>query len=113
MELIHAALLLHSADKDVTEENVQGVLEGAGIDADASQVKAMIAALEDVDIDEAMDTTVATGAAPAAGAADGGAEAADEAAEEGDEEAEDEEAAAPEDDGADEEEAAEGLGSLF
>ncbi len=108
MELIYAALLLHSADKDVTEDSVTGVLDGAGIDADSSQVKALIAALEDVDIEDAMNTTVATGAAPAAGgaAADNGADdAADEEAEEADDE--------PEDDGADEEEAAEGLGDLF
>lgn len=107
MELIYAALLLHSADKEVNEDNVAGVLDGAGIDADSSQVKALIAALEDVDIEDAMNTAVATGAAPASGgSADGGAEE----AEEGDAEEEPEE---EEEDEASEEEAAEGLGSLF
>ncbi len=109
MELIHAALLLHSADKEITEENVEGVLDGAGIDADSAQVKALVAALEDVDVEEAMNTAVATGAAPAP-AAGGDASADDAEAEDTEEEADDEE---PEDDGADEEEAAEGLGSLF
>lgn len=109
MELIYAALLLHSADKEVNEDNVSDVLDGAGIDADSAQVKALVAALEDVDIEDAMNTAVATGAAPAPAA--GGDEAADEADEaEAEDEAEDDE---PEDDGADEEEAAEGLGDLF
>lgn len=111
MELIYAALLLHEAGKDVNEDNVQGVLDGAGVDVDSSQVKALVAALEDVDIEDAMETAVATGA-PAAAPADGGAEGGDEAEEAADEEGE-EEAAAPEDEGASEEEAAEGLGSLF
>lgn len=111
MELVHAALLLHSAGKDITEDNVQGVLDGAGIDADSSQVKALVAALEDVDLEEAMNKSVATGAAPAPSGGDAGAdEAADDASEEADE---DDAEAAPEDEGASEEEAAEGLGSLF
>lgn len=104
MELIYAALLLHSAGKDVTEESVQGVLDGAGVDADAAEVKALIAALEDVDIEEAIETPAAT-AAPAA------APAASEAPEE--EADAEEEPEAEEDEGASEEEAAEGLGSLF
>lgn len=110
MELIYAALLLHSAGKDVNEDNVQDVLDGAGLDVDDSQVKALVAALEDVDIEDAMETAVATGA-PAAPAS-GGDEAAEE---EGESAAEEEEAAdeAPEEEGASEEEAAEGLGSLF
>lgn len=107
MELIYAALLLHSAGKDINEDNVEDVLSGAGIDADAAQVKALIAALEDVDIEEAMEQAVATGAAPAAAPAE--SEGASEAGEA--EEAEEDEA--PEDEGASEEEAAEGLGSLF
>jgi large subunit ribosomal protein L12 len=110
MELIYAALLLHSADKDVTEDNVDAVLDGAGIDADSSQVKAMIASLDDVDIEDAMNTAVATGAAPAAGGDTAAESGADDAADEDEAEEEDE---APEDDGASEEEAAEGLGDLF
>lgn len=108
MELVYAALLLHSADREVNEENVTGVLEGAGLEADSSQVKALLAALEDVDIEDAMNTAVATGAAPAAGGADSGGSAdADAEADNAEEEAEEEE------DDASEEEAAEGLGSLF
>ncbi len=108
MELVYAALLLHEAGKDITEENLEGVLEGAGIDVDASQVKAAVAALEDVDLDEAMEQPVA-----AAAPADTGGEAAADAG--GEEEAAEEEDAADEDqaDEEAEEAAEEGLGQLF
>lgn len=110
MELVYAALLLHSADKDVNEENVESVLEGAGIDVESSQVKALVAALEDVDLEEAMSQPAA-GAAPApSGGAE--AEATEEADDASEEEAEEEEAPDQDDEEA-EEEAAEGLGSLF
>ena len=67
MEYIYAAMILHSADKDINEENVKSIIEAAGIEADDARIKALIAALEDVDIDEAMETT-AMAAAPAAAA---------------------------------------------
>jgi len=104
MEYIYAAMILQSVDKDINEANVKSIIEAAGIEADDARIKALIAALEDVDIEEAMATT-AVAAAPAA--ATGAAPAAtEEAAEpEEEEEEEDEEAA--------EEEAAAGLGALF
>lgn len=103
MEYIYAAMILHSADKDINEENVKSIIEAAGIDADDARIKALIAALEDVDIDEAMETT-AMAAAPAAAAPAAAAPAAAEAAVEEEEEEEEEEA---------EEAAAAGLGALF
>ena len=102
MEYIYAAMILHSAEKDINEENVKGIIEAAGIDADDARIKALIAALEDVDIDEAMETT-AMAAAPAAAAP--AAEAAVEEEEEEEEEEEDEEQAAAA--------ATAGLGALF
>ncbi|MBS3060683.1 MAG: 50S ribosomal protein P1 [DPANN group archaeon] len=54
MEYVYAALMLHSAKKDVTEDAVTKVLKSAGIDADAGKVKALIASLDGVDIDEAI-----------------------------------------------------------
>jgi len=102
MELVYAALTLHEAGKEVNEDNLQSIVDAADLEVDDSEVKALVAALEDVDIEEAMETAVATGGAAAAGGAAGGAEEADEGDEE--EEAEDE---------TDEEEAAEGLGELF
>ena len=100
MEYIYAAMILHSAEKDINEENVKSIIEAAGIEADDARIKALIAALEDVDIEEAMETS-AMAAAPVAAAPV--AEAAAEEVEQ--EEEEDEEAA--------EEEAAAGLGALF
>lgn len=101
MEYIYAAMILHSADKDINEENVKSIIEAAGIEADDARIKALIAALEDVDIEEAMATT-AMAAAPAA-AAETAPAATEEVVEE--EEEEEEEAS--------EEEAAAGLGALF
>jgi large subunit ribosomal protein L12 len=101
MEYIYAAMILHSADKDINEENVKNIIEAAGIEADDARIKALIAALEDVDIEEAMATT-AMAAAPAAAT---NAAPAEEAEEEPEEEEEEEEAS--------EEEAAAGLGALF
>ena len=100
MEYIYAAMILHSADQEINEENVTKIIEAAGIAADDARVKALIAALEDVDIEEAMETT-AMAAAPAA------APVAVEAVEEEEEEEEEE------DEGAAEAEAAAGLGALF
>lgn len=101
MEYIYAAMLLHTTGQEVNEESVKKVLEAAGSDADDARVKALIAALEDVDIEEAMEKTAVAAAAPAAAAP----AAAESAAEEEAEEEEDEEEA--------EEEAAAGLGALF
>lgn len=101
MEYVYAALLLNAAEKDINEENVAAILSAAGIEADDARIKALIASLEDVDIEEAIATAAV--AAPAAGAA--APAAAEEAEEEVVEEEEDEE---------DEEEAAAmGLGALF
>ena len=54
MEYIYAALLLHKSGKGLTEENVKAVLQSAGITSDDSRVKALIAALDGVDIEEAI-----------------------------------------------------------
>ncbi|OWT33835.1 50S ribosomal protein P1 [Methanobrevibacter sp. 87.7] len=101
MEYIYAAMILHTVGNEINEENVTKILEAAGVDVDESRVKALIAALEDVDIDEAIETS-AIAAAPAAAAAAPAAEAEEE--EEEEEEESEEEA---------EEEAAAGLGALF
>ncbi|WP_330632396.1 50S ribosomal protein P1 [Halocatena halophila] len=110
MEYIYAALILNeSDDEDITEENVTAVLEAAGVDVEESRVKALIAALEDVDIEEAVEQAAAVpagGAAPAAGSDEGDAADADD-----DDEAE--AADADDDDDEEEEASGEGLGQLF
>ncbi len=68
MEYVYSAMVLHAAKKPVTEEGVTSVLKAAGVAPDAARVKALIAALEGVNIDEAIATAVAApvAAAPAA-----------------------------------------------
>jgi len=112
MEYVYAALILNETGEEINEDNVTAVLEAAGVDVEQSRVKALVAALEDVDIEEAIDTAAA---APAAGGAAGGSTGGDDDDDEGDEaadEAEEEEAAEEEED-EDEEASGEGLGELF
>jgi large subunit ribosomal protein L12 len=67
MEYIYAALLLHNAGKPITEDAITAVLKAAGIEVNESRVKALVAALEGVNIEEAISK--AAFAAPAAAAA--------------------------------------------
>jgi large subunit ribosomal protein L12 len=118
MEYVYAALILHETDEEINEENLTDLLEAAGVEVEESRVKALVAALEDVDVEEAIETAAAVpgggGGGGGGGAAAGGAaeaEADEEEAEEADEEeAEEEEAGDDEDDGGD---GGEGLGELF
>ncbi len=52
MMYIYAALLLHEAGKDITEENLKKVLEAAGVQVDEAKVKAISEALKEVNIEE-------------------------------------------------------------
>lgn len=102
MQYVYAALLLNSAGKEITEEGVSAVLKSAGIDADEARVKALVATLDGVDIEEAISKSAAL--APAAPAAAQAAEAPE--APKAEEEAEEEEESK-------EEESLAGLGALF
>ena len=103
MEYVYAALLLHKLQKDVNEDNISSVVKASGAEVNEAQVKALVAALADVNIDEAIKAAPVAVAAAAAPAATGEeAPAAAEAKEEKKEEA-----------GKTEEQAMEGLSSLF
>ena len=65
MEYVYAAMLLHSAGKEIDDDAVSAVLKAAGVDVDAARVKALVASLSGVDIAEAMATAVAAPAAAA------------------------------------------------
>ena len=65
MEYVYAAMLLHAAGKDMTEDAVTATLAGAGVDVDAARVKALCASLAGVDIADAMTQAVAAPAAAA------------------------------------------------
>ena len=67
MEYVYAALLLHKAGKPVDEAGVTTVLKAAGVAVNEARVKALVAALEGVNIDEAI-SKAAFAAAPAAAA---------------------------------------------
>jgi large subunit ribosomal protein L12 len=98
---MYAAMLLHSAGKEINEDAITSTLSAAGLQPDSVRVKAIVAALAEVNIEEALKAPVFTaGAAPAAAAA---APAAEEEAEAEEEPQEEEK----------EEEDLQGLGALF
>lgn len=99
MEYIYATLMLDALNKEVTEENLKRIIEAAGATPDEIQIKQLLAALEGVDIKDAVKTAAVPMAA-AAGPAPAAAAAPKEEAKEEEEEAK-------------EEEALEGLGALF
>ena len=106
MENIYAAMLLHKAGKEINEETVTAVLTAAGLTVDPVQVKALVASLSEVNIDEAIKaapTMMAAAPVAAAGAAEQKPAAA--APEDKKKKAEEEKAK--------EEAALEGLGALF
>ena len=113
MEYVYAALILNETGAEINEDNLTNVLDAAEVDVEESRVKALVAALEDIDIEEAVEQAAAVpaggAAAPAGGAAEGELEEGD------DDEAEEEAEAEAEDDGDDEDDEAggEGLGELF
>ena len=97
MQYVYAAMLIHSTGKEVDEAGIQGILKSAGVEFDETRVKALVASIKNINIEEAIEKAAISqvAAAPAAGATD----AADEEPEE--------------DTGKKEEEAAAGLGALF
>lgn len=101
MEYVYAALLLHKLEKEINEANISSVVKASGADVNESQVKSLVAALADVNIDDAIKSApavVATTTTPVADAVASG-------------EAKKEEK--PEEQGKTEEAAMEGLSSLF
>ena len=100
MQYLYSALLLHKADQEINEKAVTKVLKAAGVVADDARVKSLVAALGEIDIEEALATAVMTpSAAPSA------APVASPSADEVEEEEEEEEGEVVDDD--------EGLCSLF
>jgi large subunit ribosomal protein L12 len=100
MEYIYAAMLLHKAGKPVDEAGMKKVLEAAGVSVDEARVKAVVASLEGVKIDDVLKEAAAAPVAAAPAAIAPAAEA----------KAEKKEA---KEDKKDEVDAAAGLGALF
>src|SRR3989338_7231392 len=101
MEYIYAAMVLHKAGQKVEEAKVKKVLDAAGIKVNEARVKALVAALEGVNIDEAIEKATVPVAAPVAHTA------------ETEGEAQVDERKKVEEEKKSEEQAAAGLGSLF
>ncbi|MHA1961233.1 MAG: 50S ribosomal protein P1 [Candidatus Thorarchaeota archaeon] len=101
MEYVYSALLLHKAGQKISAKGMEAVLTAAGVKADKGRVKALIAALKGVDIEEALQSA----AMPVAVAAPAGAAATEAKAEAGEEKKEEKKE--------EEEEFTAGLGSLF
>lgn len=98
MEYVYAAMLLHKAGHKVDEAGLHKVLTAAGVKVDEPRVKALVAALDNVNIDEAIKqaAVMPVAAAPAAHA-----------------EHKEEKKAEHKEEKKSDEEAAAGLGSLF
>jgi len=101
MEMVYAAMLLHSMGKEISEDAVKKVIDATGEKADEVKVKALVASLKDVNIEEAISKAAVTAAAPAASSSNSAP--AEEKKEEENEEDTEKKA----------EEAAAGLGALF
>jgi len=106
MENIYAAMLLHKAGKEINEDSVTKVLTAAGLTVDPIQVKALVASLSEVNIDEAIKAAPTMMAASPVAAPAGGAAAPTAAPPEDKKKKAEEEKAK-------EEAALEGLGALF
>ena len=74
MEYVYAALMLHKLEKEVNEANVTSVVKATGAEVNEAQVKALVASLADVKIEDAIKAApvAVAAAAPAADAAAGG-----------------------------------------
>ena len=103
MEYVYAALLLHKLKQDINEDNVKSVIKSAGVEPDDVRVKSLVAALSEVNIEDALKAAPIAAAAAAPGASPSGAAPGAGAAPK-EEEKKDEKK---------EEEALEGLSSLF
>ena len=112
MEYVYAALLLHKLKQNITEDSVKSVVQAAGVTPDDVRVKALVAALSEVQIDEVLKAAPVAVAAAAAPAAAGAATSTAAPAAGGTGTAGGGEASAKEEEKK-EEEALEGLSSLF
>jgi large subunit ribosomal protein L12 len=114
MEYVYAALLLHKLKQNITEDSVKSVVQAAGVTPDDVRVKALVAALSEVQIEEVLKAApVAVAAAAAAAPAAAGAAASTAAPAAGGTGAAGGGEASAKEEEKKEEEALEGLSSLF
>lgn len=58
MEYVLAAMMLNETGKEINERNLTGILEEAGVQVEESRVKALVAALEDVDLEQIVEEEI-------------------------------------------------------
>jgi large subunit ribosomal protein L12 len=100
MEYVYAALLLHKLKQDINEDNVKNVVKATGVTPDDIRVKSLVAAISEVNIEDALKAAPIAAAPIAAASAPSNTGSTTEKEEEKKEEKK-------------EEEALEGLSSLF
>jgi len=66
MEYVYSALLLHSAKQPINEKNIKKTLQSAGIQPDDAKVKALVASMEGVNVEEAIQQAAVAVTVPAA-----------------------------------------------
>ena len=103
MEYVYSALILHSLGKEINEEAIANIIKAAGAEPDMARIKALVSALSEIDIDEAIKNAAFAPVAAASPAST--TEEKEEKKEEEKKEEEEEEKK--------EEEAIAGLGALF
>ena len=54
MQEVYAALMLHDAKQPINEENLKKVLNSIGSSVDEAKIKALVASLEGVNVDDAI-----------------------------------------------------------
>jgi len=64
VEYVYASLLLHTAGKEISEENLRRVLDAAGVKVDEVRVKMLVAALKEINIDEVLKQASVAPAVP-------------------------------------------------
>ena len=64
MQEVYAALMLHDAKQPINEENLKKVLNSIGSSVDEAKIKALVASLEGVNVDDAIKQAAVV-AAPA------------------------------------------------
>lgn len=100
MEYMYAALLLHKLKQDINEDNVRNVVKATGVVPDDVRIKALVTALSEVNIEEALKSSPVTVSSPVSAPASASPQSSETKEEEKKEEKK-------------EEEALEGLSALF
>lgn len=64
MQEVYAALMLHESGQPVNEDNVKKILSSVGTNVDDAKIKALVASLSGVNIDDALKEAASFAAAP-------------------------------------------------